>query len=363
VFVTSVLTLVLPFCAQWLWLLYLVRAIMGLGEAVTFPAMNEMFTHWIPAPERSASVTFANAGSSIGTALALPISGIFIGMGKDAYGVSCTWPDVFYFFGAVGCIWYMVWVFCIASTPSQHRTISAEEKAYLEGTTHIDANVVGTIVIVQKSPTPPWKGFVTQPAALALFANHFAFNYGCYMMMTYMPKFLDEQLGMNMKDAGFAAVFPYLLMGLMGIFSGLVADRLTLHCHIRTIRLGFLCVGYIGSGAFLVLLSYVTHNRLLAEVVMNVSIGFSGLISTGFGPNFLDISPHYAGQLYGVSNTIGNIAGILAPMVTAYILDNKTGAAAVVRWRLAFCTSAAIYAVAGVLALAFLRGKPIQAVN
>merc|ERR1712232_760050 len=87
---TSILTLALPVCAKSLWLLYFVRAFMGVMEAVTYPAQNEMFTHWVPAPERAFGVTFANTGSSVGTALAMPISGVIIGMAHDAGGVSTT---------------------------------------------------------------------------------------------------------------------------------------------------------------------------------------------------------------------------------------------------------------------------------
>merc|ERR1719282_258258 len=96
---------------------------------------------------------------------------------------------------------------------------------------------------------------------------------------------------------------------------------------------------------------------------MTLSIGCSAMANAGFGPNFLDISPHYAGQLFGVSNTIANFAGILAPMVTGNILDDKTGEDAIPRWRLAFSTAACVYILALVLAAFFFPRQAYSGVE
>ena len=79
IFVTSGLTLLLPFCAHSLPLLYAVRALMGLGESVTYPAANVLYTKWAPAPERTLIVTLGSAGAYLGTAFAFPIAGFLIG--------------------------------------------------------------------------------------------------------------------------------------------------------------------------------------------------------------------------------------------------------------------------------------------
>lgn len=96
---------------------------------------------------------------------------------------------------------------------------------------------------------------------------------------------------------------------------------------------------------------------------MTLSIGLSGLANAGYAPIYMDISPYYAGQLFGVSNTLSNVAGILAPIVAGDLLGNKVGAAALRDWRCVFFIAAIVYAVAGLLFVAFMRAKPIQALN
>jgi hypothetical protein len=50
-------------------------------------------------------------------------------------------------------------------------------------TTGKDADVKEDTVEVVKSPSPPWGGLLTHPAALALYFNHFAMNWGGYTLM------------------------------------------------------------------------------------------------------------------------------------------------------------------------------------
>ena len=92
----------------------------GLGEGVTFPAMNSLFSDWAPPLERSRLSTIAFSGAQLGTILALPISGILC--------QSVSWDSVFYISGALGLIWFVIWMLYIKNTPSACRRISAEEK-------------------------------------------------------------------------------------------------------------------------------------------------------------------------------------------------------------------------------------------
>jgi MFS family permease len=129
IFVTSALTLIIPLVSHNIYLLYAVRAIMGLGESVTYPAANVLYTKWAPAKERTFIVTMGSAGAYLGTAFAFPIAGFLIGAGekKDAHTnmptpsphlhpttspttaptilmYSESWPMVFYVFGALGLV-------------------------------------------------------------------------------------------------------------------------------------------------------------------------------------------------------------------------------------------------------------------
>ena len=55
-------------------------------------------------------------GAQAGTVIALPISGAL----ADEVG----WESVFYFFGILGCLWFLFWLFLCFDSPATHSRIS-----------------------------------------------------------------------------------------------------------------------------------------------------------------------------------------------------------------------------------------------
>jgi len=68
----------------------------------------------------------------------------------------------------------------------------------------------------------------------------------------------------------------------------------------------------------------------------------------------VDVGGHHAGVTAGVMNTVGQVGGILSPIVLAYLVD-ATG-----DWNLPLIVLAGIYAVA---AIAWLMINPEQRVE
>ena len=68
-------------------------------------------------------------------------------------------------------------------------------------------------------------------------------------------------------------------------------------------------------------------------------------------------------MLYPVGNTIANISGILAPIVAGLVLGDDTSKAGKAEWQRVFFITGGMYAGALVLWAAFMRGKPVQALN
>ena len=81
----------------------------GLGEGVTFPVMHAMLSNWAPPLELSKLSTFVYTGSTLGTIVTLPLTGIIC----DALG----WEAAFYIFGASGILWFFFWAFLVYETP------------------------------------------------------------------------------------------------------------------------------------------------------------------------------------------------------------------------------------------------------
>lgn len=364
---TALLTMLLPVVSSSLPALFVVRALMGLGEAVTYPAANVLYTQWVPSPERAVLVAFSSSGSYLGTAFAFPISSELIALRAsnvttyidtktgEVHGVSTSWPWVFYTFGALGLVWWGVWHLLAASSPEESSATSSGELAYIQRTRRQDADAVLSKVVVRRSASPPWRGFLTHRAAWALYINHAAYAWGAYTLLDFLPDYLDSQLGFDIKSSGGLSMLPYLLMFLSACGSGAVSDRMVRAMPVRRVRVIIQCAAFWLTSALLVATSYVeTANS--AVVCLTLAIGISGIAHGAYVVNYIDISPHYAGQIFSVGNTVASISGIIAPIVTGFVLGDKDTAGRE-RWRVVFAISAGFYVVASVVWIAFMSGK------
>lgn len=128
----SLATILTPIAAQTsLPVLLGMRALMGIGEGVAMPAMNNMLSRWVPASERSRSLALVYSGMYVGSTLGLGASpGLIAAQG---------WPSVFYIFGSLGVVWWLVWTFAASSTPSEDPKISSDEKAFIAANTAVSS--------------------------------------------------------------------------------------------------------------------------------------------------------------------------------------------------------------------------------
>ena len=81
---------------------------------------------WVPVKERSRSLALVYSGMYSGSILGLALSPHMVEV--------LSWPSVFYIFGAVGIVWYILWQSQAASSPAADPAISAEERSYIEET-------------------------------------------------------------------------------------------------------------------------------------------------------------------------------------------------------------------------------------
>jgi ACS family sodium-dependent inorganic phosphate cotransporter len=71
----------------------------------------------------------------------------------------------------------------------------------------------------------PWKQIATEPAFLVVAFAHFAFAWGQYVMLAWLPTYFVEALGLPESQLGVAAV-PYVLMMCSALSAGILADAL-----------------------------------------------------------------------------------------------------------------------------------------
>ncbi len=299
-----------------------IRFLFGAGEAGAFPNVARSFSRWFPVRERGRANGVLFLGSRLGGMLSAPIALLLIGQ----WG----WRASFAIFGLLGVVWAAAWHTWYRDRPEDDPAMTAEELAWIQQDGPAD----------HAGPTP-WRALFAGRNLPAICAMYFAFGYGLYFYFTWLPTYLIKVLGFSQFGGGLFAALPFLLAGLADLGGGVLTDRLS---RARGLRVGR-C--YLGCGAFLTGAAFLFGSTLLsAPVAKAVLIAFAlASADLALGACWavpLDIAPDHAGVITGCMNTLGNLGGLVGPLVVGVAVD-RWGS-----WTFPFYITAGVYAFGAV---------------
>jgi MFS family permease len=268
------------------------RLVLGVGESAAFPCSSKLFGLHLPA----ARMGFASALLGVGIGVG-PAFGTFVGGNIIA---EQGWRMSFVLFGLLSLVWLIPWLFAT-------RNLSRD----------------ATAAVHAEDPAP----FPEMMSKLRLwgstFGHHFGL-YGFYFMVTWLPSYLEKAQGFTVVQMATTAGEIWLTFAAANIIAGVISDRLIKSgVSITWARKPFLVGGPLLVCAALLACAFGDRQVALAGL-------FVGMFGMGVQtPNIYASAqsmggPRGAGRWVGFMNAIGNIAGIIAPIVTGFIVK-ETG--------------------------------------
>ncbi|XP_037805915.1 putative inorganic phosphate cotransporter [Lucilia sericata] len=320
--------------------LIIVRILMGLGEGTTFPALSVLLSQWVPIKERGKLGALVLGGGQVGTILGNSLSGVLL----DAY----DWPVVFYLFGGLGVVWFIFFCFLCFSDPASHPYIKPSEREYLE-------REMGSIVRNENLPPTPWKAILTSMPMIALVCAQIGHDWGFYIMVTDLPKYMSDVMQFSIKANGLYSSLPYVMMWIFSISSGFVGDWLMTRgiLNITNTRKLMTGIAAFGPAIFMVAASYAGCDRVAVVVLFTICMGLMGAFYAGMKLSPLDMSPNYAGTLMAITNGIGAITGVITPYLVGVMTPNAT----LLEWRLVFWVAFAVLVVTAIIYSIWASGE------
>jgi ACS family sodium-dependent inorganic phosphate cotransporter len=315
----SLFTILTP-PAAWLGftLLIAVRIAMGMGEAVTFPSIYSLYSRWMPLSERSRAVGFTNSGIPLGTVFALVVTPLIV----QRFG----WEWAFYGFGAAGVLWFVFWQPLAAATPRADPRLGAEELEFIE-------RGMGA---ADESVSPSISEFLKRMPVWAIIVAHFCNNWSLYVLLSWLPTFVNQGLGVDYAAVGWFTMIPHLASFVFLNVAGAVTDRLIRGgMDVGKVRKLMQTIGFGGISLALMVVGTV-ESAWMAISIMAVGSALGAFVTGGFAVNHMDIAPRHAGTLMGITNTAGTIPGIIGVFVSGMILE-LTGS-----WALVFQVAAGV---------------------
>ncbi|XP_071110386.1 uncharacterized transporter slc-17.2-like [Haliotis cracherodii] len=309
----SIASLLLPLGARTsIYLVYVLRVILGMSQGVFFPSLQSMWGQWAPQLEKTKLTAVCYSGTQFGSTATFALSGFMC-----IYGFDNGWGSMFYVTGGVSVLWCGLWYITVASTPAQHPRIKERERIY----------IITSIGKQQQTFSTPWAALLKSPALWACLTAHVCSNWIIYTLLTITPTFLKEVLDFDIAENGLLSSIPYMSQAVSGIVTGQVADYIRSRQCLSTTatRRIFQSIAFVGAGGCLVGTGFVNvENRYVAVVLLTIAMWFVGMASAGFFVNTVDFAPRYAGTLFGICNAAATVPGMVSPLLAGALTPNKT---------------------------------------
>ena len=284
------------------------RVVMGMGESTSWPASNRVIREWFPASERGIANAIFGAGAAAGPAIgAVAISWIVASLG---------WRAGFLAAGSIGFIWLVAW-WWLFDKPERVRWLHPAERdrilAERDGRTTRpdDAGPVSSLWYLLGLRSV-WGLFLTQGCEV----------YGGYMLLTWLPTYLQQAKGLSLMNAGMLTAVPFGAAAVLGVLLGRVSDRVltkeAVHAGQRRTMLAVLLAGVGG----MLLVPFVDELWLIILILSGVrALGLAGSALNFALVTDLVRSRSDIGKVTSITVLGGNTFGLASPIITGYVVS------------------------------------------
>jgi ACS family hexuronate transporter-like MFS transporter len=280
------------FATGFAWLLVM-RFLLGMGEGGAFPAATRVVAEWLPENQRATGMGLINAGTAVGSLLAPPLIGFLL--------LYSGWRAVFFAAGGIGVFWVVWWAIAYRRDPA---TVSSDVRGARELAMRLSFGEIIGMHSVQ-----------------ALVFAKFMSDSAWFFLLFWLPKYLYDVRGFDVKHVGYYAWIPYAASGFGSALGGWCSSRL-LRSGYSLDRARKLVLGVNAAmmpAVMLVSLVPVRYALLLFSIAFFSQQSWSGLIMTIPA----DVFPLSAvGTVAGLVGFGGSIGGAVFGLAAGALLGH-----------------------------------------
>ncbi|MDR1091500.1 MAG: MFS transporter, partial [Prevotella sp.] len=299
-FVWSFVTLMMGYCTTFNQI-YVLRAIMGVSEAIYIPVALALIADY-------------HEGKTRSLAIGIHMTGLYVGQALGGFGAmiagTYSWETTFHTFGLTGVVYSIVLLLFLHEKKGRNTPPAAMQsgirkenqfKIALRGLAVVVSNISFWIILFYFA-TPSLPGWAAK---------------------NWLPTLFSENLGIEMTQAGPLSTITIAASSFAGvIFGGLLSDRWIL----RNIR-GRVYTGAIGLSLTIPALLLLGFGNSLPAIILGgicFGIGF-GIFDTNNMPILCQfISSRYRSTAYGIMNMTGVFSGAAITNFLGKSMDGGT---------------------------------------
>jgi ACS family hexuronate transporter-like MFS transporter len=287
------------------------RFLLGMGEGGGFPAATRAVAEWFPVDERATAMGVINGGTAVGAVIAPPMIAAIL--------TYTNWRWIFLYTGAIGLLWTFWWTQSYFVPEHLSKQRANEASVETRDTKHFRHSQE-----IKAEQTPSWFALFRIREAWGLIIAKFLSDAAWYFYLFWLPKYLYDIRGFDIKAVGTLAWIPYAAAGLGSLLGGgfssyLVRGRFSLSMA-RKLALAL-------SAAVMPSVLLVPHVPISWAIVI-FSLAYFGQQSWSTLVMVLptDLFPNQVvGSVAGLVGFGGAMGGIAFGQLVGYLLDHGFG--------------------------------------
>ncbi len=271
--------------------LLVLRLALGLGESMLFPGWQLLMSRHVPESRRGTTNGFVSCGQGLGPMIGTLVGGLVL--------ASAGWRVLFFGLGALTVAWVWPW-----------------SRAAREIVPPAPAAIGGAAV--------PYRQILGKREFWGAALGHFALNYVFYFVLTWLPTFLVKAGGYTLAEMGAIGAAIYGTYAVATASAGALSDRFVRRgASVTRVRKAFLVTAALGAAATTAGCALVPpRDAVWLLGLAGVFFGLSTPMLFAVGSTLA--GPRAAGRWAGAQNLAGQIAGIVAPFATGWLVG-RTG--------------------------------------
>jgi len=271
--------------------LFLLRMVFGLGHSMLISAGASAISRGFSVKERTRAVAITFAGNQVGLAICATVAAFIL--------AHLGWQAVFYSIGGASLLLTLAWF-----------GLYPDKRIGRQG--------AGT----GNRQRISWLSLLRYRSTWGIAFGQMGYLYAYFFFVSWLPGYLVLERKMTLLQSGIASALPFWagMLGTLG--GGWLGDYLIQHGVTTTVSRKSIIGAGLAASTVLVLAAAFVERSWLAVTLLTLSVGSLRLATGSANSLPIDLAPPAAvGSLTSIQNFFGNVGGLLAPIVTGFIVS------------------------------------------
>lgn len=267
------------------------RVLLGLGESAAFPCASKLLAQHLPVQRLGTANGVVSLGLSLGPAFGTYAGGMLM--------AQIGWRNVFLAFGLASLLWLAPWLI----TTRRASALASQGS---------------------DAPAPSFPEILKHREAWGACLGHFAANYTFYFVISWLPLYLVKSRGFSVPQMAEIGGAIYVVYAASTVLCGWITDRWMqagASANLARKTAAWICQLSLAVS----LVTCALGDRTLSVISLFAAGAAMGVNVAGvYAIGQTLAGPRAAGKWIALQNAFGNIAGIVGPLITGFVID-QTG--------------------------------------